>query len=141
MVGEAMGKGAGVVDAIREEERVMDFVIRGDAFRVKVIRLARKLGWDPERETAEYFEIVERAPAALEFIEARVAELEAAAKPRPLPSPVDGLRIWGLVCLDVCRGDGDDSDWEDINGQPFPMELCDGWLPWPDQSGEGEKDG
>ncbi len=50
-------------------------VVDGDAFRARVNRLARKLGWDADGDLRDDYEIVERAPMALEFIKAHVEEL------------------------------------------------------------------
>lgn len=62
-------------------------VIDGDAFRARVNRLARKLGWDADGDLRDDYEIVERAPMALEFIESRLT-------PKPMDTaPRDGTFI------------------------------------------------
>lgn len=69
---------------------------------------------------------------------ARVAELEAQREPRPMPNPNHHPKVQALVTLEH-RGYGpNEEEWEDIEGNPFSLDLCDGWLPLPDERKEGE---
>lgn len=128
---------------------------KGDAFRVRVIESARSAGLDIDFD--ELDELPFKAGKSLEMLkarvaelelhaddveesnmqlgerarkaEARVAELEAEREPRPMPSAKQHPEVQALVTL-THRGYGDhEEEWEDLEGNPFSLDLCDGWLP------------